>query len=79
MVSIFILFIKLNFYNCQKAVVVAATPGQAINCVLVNAPILLSETLELDMKYGKQKAEVNLLNVFVIVFELPWLGSGDYF
>lgn len=52
--------------------------AQNYESALVNALILLSETLELDMKYGRQKAEINLLNVFVVVFELPWLGSGDY-
>ncbi|XP_045036552.1 ubiquitin-protein ligase E3A isoform X2 [Daphnia magna] len=53
--------------------------SQNYESALVHALILLCETIELDMKYGRQKAEVNLLNVFVVVFELPWLGSGDYF
>lgn len=53
--------------------------SQNYESALVQALILLLDTLELDMKYGRQKAEVNLLNVFIIVFELPWLGSGDYF
>ncbi|XP_046656032.1 ubiquitin-protein ligase E3A-like isoform X3 [Daphnia pulicaria] len=52
---------------------------QNYESALVHALILLCETIELDMKFGRQKAEVNLLNVFVIVFELPWLGTGDYF
>lgn len=52
---------------------------QNYESALVHALILLTETIELDMKYRKQKVQVNLLNVFVIVFELPWLGSGDYF
>ena len=46
---------------------------------LVHALVVLSETLELDLKYGKSRPEVNLLNLFVIVFELPWLGMGEYF
>ena len=53
--------------------------SQNYESALVHALILLCETIELDMKFGRQKAEVNLLNVFVIVFELPWLGTGDYF
>lgn len=53
--------------------------SQNYESALVHALILLCETIELDMKYGRQKAEVNLLNVFVVIFELPWLGSGDYF
>lgn len=46
---------------------------------LVNSLFLLSETLELDLKYGKIIPEINLLNVFVIAFELPWLSTGDFF
>lgn len=57
----------------------SSVESQHYESALVQALILLLDTLELDMKYGRQKAEVNLLNVFVIVFELPWLGSGDYF
>lgn len=57
----------------------SSVESQNYESALVNALILLSETLELDMKYGRQKTQVNLLNLFVIVFELPWLGSGDYF
>ena len=45
---------------------------------LIHALLFLTATLELDLKVGRNQTEVNLLNVFVIVFELPWLGSGDY-
>ena len=53
--------------------------SQKFESPLIHALILLSETLELDLKYGKNKPEVNLGNVFVIAFELPWLGTGEYF
>jgi len=45
---------------------------------LIHALMFLTATLELDLKVGRNQTEVNLLNVFVIAFELPWLGSGDY-
>jgi ubiquitin-protein ligase E3 A len=45
---------------------------------LIHALMFLTATLELDLKVGRNQTEVNLLNVFVISFELPWLGSGDY-
>lgn len=45
---------------------------------LVHALINLFTVVELDLKCGRVKAGINLLNVFVIIFELPWLGSGDF-
>lgn len=44
----------------------------------VNALILLSQAIELDLKNNLARPDRNLLNVFVIVFELPWLGSGEF-
>lgn len=46
---------------------------------LIHALGMLAETIELDLKYGRLKNEIHLLNVIVIVFELPWIGTGDYF
>ena len=44
----------------------------------VNALILLSQAIELDVKNNLVSSDRNLLNIFVIVFELPWLGSGEF-
>ena len=56
-----------------------AVDSSKYESALVHALTLLCDTLELDLKYNRLKPEINLLNVFVIAFELPWIGSGDYF
>ncbi|CAL1263837.1 unnamed protein product [Larinioides sclopetarius] len=46
---------------------------------MINALIILSENLEFDFKYGnKQAIDPSLLNIFVIVMEIPMLEYPEY-
>lgn len=45
---------------------------------LVHALTLLAGAIELDLKWARVKRDINLLNIFVIVFEIPCLGTGDF-
>ncbi|KAJ9588949.1 hypothetical protein L9F63_017744 [Diploptera punctata] len=56
-------------------------PGNVFESALVHALITLSGNLELELRlFGRPKMEhpEDLLNVFVIVLEIPTLGSSEY-
>ncbi|KAL7303182.1 hypothetical protein TKK_0004385 [Trichogramma kaykai] len=56
-------------------------PGEAFESALINALVTLSDYIELDLRvFGINSADStdSLLNVFLIVFEIPVLGSGEY-
>ena len=48
---------------------------------MINALVTLADNIELDLRvFGVNSSESTdiLLNVFLIVFEIPVLGSGEY-
>jgi ubiquitin-protein ligase E3 A len=56
-------------------------PGNVFESALVRALSTLSENLDLDLRvFGRacRDNEEELLNVFVIVLEIPALGSSEY-
>ena len=56
-------------------------PGSVFESPLVHALITLSGNLELDLRLfgrGRRDNAEELLNVFVIVLEIPTLGSSEY-
>lgn len=56
-----------------------AVPGNKFQSALINALILLTESVELDLKlFGGDKKDPDFLNVFVIVTEIPVLNAPDY-
>ncbi|XP_054709965.1 ubiquitin-protein ligase E3A-like [Uloborus diversus] len=54
-------------------------PEYPFQRALINALIILSENLEFDFKYStKQSNDPTLLNIFVIVMEIPMLECPEY-
>ncbi|KAK2580164.1 hypothetical protein KPH14_012435 [Odynerus spinipes] len=56
-------------------------PGEAFESALVNALVTLADTIELHLRvFGKTPSHSmdSLLNVFLIVFEIPMLGNSEY-
>lgn len=54
-------------------------PDYPFQRALINALIILSENLEFDFKYGKkQSVDPSLLNIFVIVMEIPMMECPEY-
>lgn len=54
-------------------------PEYPFQRALINALIILSENLEFDFKYGKQQSvDPSLLNIFVIVMEIPMMECPEY-
>ncbi|XP_043506226.1 ubiquitin-protein ligase E3A [Polistes fuscatus] len=56
-------------------------PGKAFESALVNALVTLADTIELHLRvFGKTPPHSmdSLLNVFLIVFEIPMLGNSEY-
>ncbi|XP_014207550.1 ubiquitin-protein ligase E3A [Copidosoma floridanum] len=56
-------------------------PGEAFESALVHALVTLADQIELDLRvFGVNEAEStdSLLSVFLIVFEIPVLGSSEY-
>ncbi|KAH0554587.1 hypothetical protein KQX54_011685 [Cotesia glomerata] len=56
-------------------------PGEEFESALVNALVTLADSIELDLRvFGIMPADSTdtLLNVFLIVFEIPVLGSSEY-
>lgn len=54
-------------------------PEYPFQRALINALIILSENLEFDFKYGnKQTVDPSLLNIFVIVMEIPMMECPEY-
>ncbi|KAG8176488.1 hypothetical protein JTE90_017543 [Oedothorax gibbosus] len=54
-------------------------PEYPFQRAMINALIILSENLEFDFKYGKkQTIDPNLLNIFIIVMEIPMLECPEY-
>lgn len=54
-------------------------PDHPFQRALINALIILSENLEFDFKYGKkQSVDSSLLNIFVIVMEIPMMECPEY-
>ncbi|XP_042898021.1 ubiquitin-protein ligase E3A [Parasteatoda tepidariorum] len=54
-------------------------PEYPFQRALINALIILSENLEFDLKYGqKQNIDPSLLNIFVIVMEIPMMQCPEY-
>lgn len=56
-------------------------PGEEFESALVNALLTLADSIELDLRvFGIMPADSidTLLNVFLIVFEIPVLGSSEY-
>lgn len=54
-------------------------PEQHIQGPLINALKMLSQTVEMELKYKNMlEREPNYINVFVIVMEMPMLLSADY-
>ncbi|XP_024945758.1 ubiquitin-protein ligase E3A [Cephus cinctus] len=56
-------------------------PGEAFESALVHALVTLADNIELDLRvFGKMPSDStdSLLNVFLIVFEIPVLGSSEY-
>lgn len=55
--------------------------GEAFESALVLALVTLADNIELDLRvFGVNSADStdSLLNVFLIVFEIPVLGSSEY-
>lgn len=55
--------------------------GEAFESALVHALVTLADNIELDLRvFGVNSADStdSLLNVFLIVFEIPVLGSSEY-
>ncbi|KAK0162893.1 hypothetical protein PV327_006626 [Microctonus hyperodae] len=56
-------------------------PGEEFESALVNALVTLADNIELDLRvFGLLPSESTdmLLNIFLIVFEIPVLGSSEY-
>lgn len=54
-------------------------PDYPFQRALINALIILSENLEFDFKYGKkQSVDPSLLNIFIIVMEIPMMECPEY-
>ncbi|XP_043268036.1 ubiquitin-protein ligase E3A [Venturia canescens] len=56
-------------------------PGEAFESALVHALVTLADNIELDLRvFGIVPSDStdSLLNVFLIVFEIPVLGTGEY-
>ncbi|XP_029050522.1 ubiquitin-protein ligase E3A isoform X1 [Osmia bicornis bicornis] len=56
-------------------------PGEAFKSALVNALVTLADNIELDLRVFRIMPWDNmdsLLNVFLIVFEIPMLGNSEY-
>ncbi|XP_015513298.1 ubiquitin-protein ligase E3A isoform X1 [Neodiprion pinetum] len=56
-------------------------PGEAFESALVHALVTLADNIELDLRvFGIVPSDStdSLLNVFLIVFEIPVLGSSEY-
>lgn len=54
-------------------------PDYPFQRALINALMILSENLEFDFKYGKkQSVDPSLLNIFVIVMEIPMMECPEY-
>ena len=56
-------------------------PGEAFESALVNALVTLADNIELDLRVFRIMPWDNmdsLLNVFLIVFEIPMLGNSEY-
>lgn len=56
-------------------------PGEKFESALVNALVTLADTIELHLRvFGKTPSHSmdSLLNVFLIVFEIPMLGNSEY-
>ncbi|XP_034937131.1 ubiquitin-protein ligase E3A [Chelonus insularis] len=56
-------------------------PGEEFESALVNALVTLADNIELDLRvFGVMSSDStdSLLNVFLIVFEIPVLGSSEY-
>lgn len=55
--------------------------GEAFESALVNALVTLADNIELDLRVFRIMPWDNmdsLLNVFLIVFEIPMLGNSEY-
>ncbi|KAF4531751.1 hypothetical protein B566_EDAN014491 [Ephemera danica] len=56
-----------------------AVPGSIFESALINALLTLSGSIELDLRlFGAVSKDPNFLNIFVIVLELPALGTAEY-
>ncbi|XP_053995543.1 ubiquitin-protein ligase E3A isoform X1 [Hylaeus anthracinus] len=56
-------------------------PGEAFESALVNALVTLADNIELDLRVFRLMAWENvdsMLNVFLIVFEIPVLGKSEF-
>lgn len=54
-------------------------PGSIFESALINALLTLAGSIELDLRlFGAISKDPNFLNIFVIVLELPSLGTADY-
>ncbi|XP_047989880.1 ubiquitin-protein ligase E3A [Leguminivora glycinivorella] len=69
----------LDVASCRRAFqYLAKVPSEYYSSALVTALTTLAENMEIDLRITKKMSEEEIVNCFVIAFEVPDLGCSDY-
>ncbi|XP_063374930.1 ubiquitin-protein ligase E3A [Cydia amplana] len=69
----------LDVAACRRAFhYLAKVPSEYYSSALVTALTTLAENMEIDLRITKKMTEEDVVNCFVIAFEVPDLGCSDY-
>lgn len=69
----------LDVAACRRAFhYLAKVPSEYYSSALVTALTTLAENMEIDLRITKKMSDEDIVNCFVIAFEVPDLGCSDY-